>query len=102
MLKGLTLLGPQSRFGDKLLIIRLLCPHVWECGSKRVNFKHAWVAAKEHRQPQRAILTCGKKKRLTTQLDTVVRATDAPDARLIRSVLADHSEVNMDNVPARV
>ena len=33
----LTLLGPQSRFGDKLLIIRVLCPHEWECGAKGVN-----------------------------------------------------------------
>ena len=31
------LLGPQSRFGDKLLTIRVLCPHIWECGAKRVN-----------------------------------------------------------------
>ena len=30
----LTLLGPQSRFGDKLLIIRVLCPHIWVCGAK--------------------------------------------------------------------
>ena len=27
-LQGLTLLGPQSRFGDKLLIIRAFCPHI--------------------------------------------------------------------------
>ena len=33
----LTLLGPQSRFGDKLHIFRVNCPHIWECGSKRVN-----------------------------------------------------------------
>ena len=32
----LTLLGPRSHFGDKLLIIRVFCPHMWECGSKRV------------------------------------------------------------------
>ena len=31
----LTLLGPQSRFGDKLLIFRVNCPQIWECGSKR-------------------------------------------------------------------
>ena len=34
---GLTLLGPQSRFGDKLLIIRVNCPHIWECGAKGVK-----------------------------------------------------------------
>ena len=34
---GLTLLGPQSRFGDKLLLFRVICPHLWECGSKRVK-----------------------------------------------------------------
>ena len=33
----LTLLGPQSRFGGKLLIIRVNCPHIWECGAKGVN-----------------------------------------------------------------
>ena len=33
----ITLLGPQSRFGDKLLTIRVCCPHIWKCGSKRVN-----------------------------------------------------------------
>ena len=33
----LTLLGPQSRFGDRLLIIRVLCPHIWQCGAKGVN-----------------------------------------------------------------
>ena len=33
----LTLLGPQSRFGGKPLIVRVLCPHIWECGAKRVN-----------------------------------------------------------------
>ena len=33
----LTLLGPQSRFGDKLLIIRVPCPHIWECGAKGVK-----------------------------------------------------------------
>ena len=32
-----SLLGPQSRFGDKLLIIRVLCPHIWECGAKGVK-----------------------------------------------------------------
>ena len=31
------LLGPQSRFGGKLLIIKVLCPHIWECGAKGVN-----------------------------------------------------------------
>ena len=34
---SLTPLGPQSRFGDKLLIFRVVCPHIWEWGSKRVN-----------------------------------------------------------------
>ena len=33
----LTLLGPHSRFGDKLLTVRVICPHIWECGAKRVN-----------------------------------------------------------------
>ena len=33
----LTLLGPQSRFGDKLLTGRVLCPHRWECGAIRVE-----------------------------------------------------------------
>ena len=33
----LTLLGPQSRFGDKLLIIRVNCPQIWECGAKGVK-----------------------------------------------------------------
>ena len=37
-MEALTLLGPQSRFGDKLLIVRGFCPHIWECGSKRVKF----------------------------------------------------------------
>ena len=36
-LPALTLLGPQSRFGDKLLILRVVCPHIREWGSKRVN-----------------------------------------------------------------
>ena len=40
----LTLLGPQSRFGDKLLIFRVNCPHIWECGSKRVNASYREVA----------------------------------------------------------
>ena len=31
----LTPLGPHSRFGDKLLTVRVLCPHIWECGAKR-------------------------------------------------------------------
>ena len=30
-----TLLGLQSRFGDELFTIWLLCPHKWECGAKR-------------------------------------------------------------------
>ena len=30
----LTLLGPQSRFGDKLFIVRVNCPHIWDCGAK--------------------------------------------------------------------
>ena len=33
----LTLLGPQSHFGDKLLGIGLVCPEKRDCGSKRVN-----------------------------------------------------------------
>ena len=33
----LTLLGPHSRFGDKLLTVRVFCPHIWECGAKRVK-----------------------------------------------------------------
>ena len=35
--RGLTLLGLQSRFGDKILIIRVFCPHLWECGAKGVK-----------------------------------------------------------------
>ena len=35
--KPLTPLEPQSRFGDKLLIFRVVCPHIWEWGSKRVK-----------------------------------------------------------------
>ena len=34
---ALTLLGPQPRFGDKVLKVRVLRPHIWECGAKRVN-----------------------------------------------------------------
>ena len=34
---ALTLLGPQSRFGDILLIFRVFRPHIWECGSTRVK-----------------------------------------------------------------
>ena len=30
-------LGPQSRFGDKLLVIRVNCPRIWECGAKGVK-----------------------------------------------------------------
>ena len=37
VLKGLTLLGPQSRCGGKPLIIRVLCPHIGECGAKGVK-----------------------------------------------------------------
>ena len=33
----LTLLGPQFRFGDKILIIGVFCPHIWECGAKGVK-----------------------------------------------------------------
>ena len=38
----LTPLEPQSRFGDKLLEIRVVCPHIWDCGSKRVKTR-LWV-----------------------------------------------------------
>ena len=31
-----TLLELQSRFGDELLVIRVFCPHMWECSAKRV------------------------------------------------------------------
>ena len=41
---GLALLGPQSRFGDKLLITRVFCPHIWECGSKKVKCQRCGVA----------------------------------------------------------
>ena len=30
-------MGPQSRFGDKLLLIRVFRPHIWDCGAKRVK-----------------------------------------------------------------
>ena len=33
----LTLLGPQSRFGDKLLELRVVCPQTRDCCSKRVK-----------------------------------------------------------------
>ena len=33
------LLEPQSRFGDKLLEIRVVCPQQRGCGSKRVNIE---------------------------------------------------------------
>ena len=39
----LSLLGPQSRFGDKLLISRVICPHIWKCGAKRVNAAEAYL-----------------------------------------------------------
>ena len=42
----LTLLGPQSRFGDKLLIIRGNCPHMWECGAKGVK-RTSWNKIKK-------------------------------------------------------
>ena len=31
----LSLLAPQPRFGDKLLTVRVLCPHIRDCGAKR-------------------------------------------------------------------
>ena len=37
---SVTLLGPQSRFGDKPVIVRELCPQIWECGAKRVKRAH--------------------------------------------------------------
>ena len=37
VVQGLTLLGPQSRFGGKLRVIRVLCPHIWECGANEVK-----------------------------------------------------------------
>ena len=43
----LTLSGPQSRFWDKLLIIRVLCPHIWECGAKGVSSKHSMKIDKQ-------------------------------------------------------
>ena len=33
----LTLTRPQSRFGDKLLVLCVRCPHIWDCVAKRVN-----------------------------------------------------------------
>ena len=33
----LTLSGPQSRFGDIILINRVVCPLIWECGVEGVN-----------------------------------------------------------------
>ena len=36
-----TLLGPQPRFGDKLLGIGVNCPHIWNCGAKRVKSSSA-------------------------------------------------------------
>ena len=44
MTEALNPLGPQSRFGDKLLIIKVFCPHIWECGSKRVKRMLNWKA----------------------------------------------------------
>ena len=41
----LTFLGPHSRFGDKLLTFRVLCPQTWECGAKRVNIKSSLAYA---------------------------------------------------------
>ena len=38
-MERLTLIGPQSRFGDKLLIIYVPCPHAWDCGAKRVKVR---------------------------------------------------------------
>ena len=40
---SLCLLGPESRFGDKLLLFRVFCPHIWECGSKRVNVNYNYL-----------------------------------------------------------
>ena len=48
----LTLLGPQSRFGDKLLIIRVLCPHIWECGAKGVKEGKKTPAVRLKNTPQ--------------------------------------------------
>ena len=37
MVPPLTLLGPQSRFGDKTLGIRVVCPQKRHCSPKRVE-----------------------------------------------------------------
>ena len=53
----LTPLGPQSRFGDILLVIRVVCPHIWEGGYKRVKvlpaqewYQHSSTASRGDRQ----------------------------------------------------
>ena len=59
---NLTLLGPQSRFGDKLLIIRVFCPHIRECGSERVKDSFVLI-----RLSKRRLYSITTKKRVHEQ-----------------------------------
>ena len=40
LINPLILLGPQSRFGGKLLGIGVVCPHILDCSPKRVKGKN--------------------------------------------------------------
>ena len=36
--------------GDKLLIIRVFCPRIWDCGSKRVKVGAMWGKILHHHE----------------------------------------------------
>ena len=48
---ALTLLGPQSRFGDKLLTIRVFCPHLWECAVLKGLTRRTYARTLHHPHP---------------------------------------------------
>ena len=88
-----TLLGPRSRFGDKLPILGLLCPHLWDCGAERGEWllRDRWRELKICLQALRYFLLFDWSKRILLRNDDGARteglSTFLPPYRSYESVL---------------
>ena len=83
-------LEPQSRFGDKLLEIRVVCPHDWNCGSTRVDHTGDTVLWRScsSTDDSRATMSCSGSSTLHIPRSLVARKTRGLQTQIVSEMLS--------------